>query len=255
MKALSYVLAVLAGAALAVLVLVLGPAWGGKNELSPAQTKEVEAVLQQYLNAHPEVVGHAIEQLQQREKTAAREAQRSLVKANAAAILHEDADPVLGNPQGDVTIVEFFDYRCPYCKRTFPSVMESLRDDGHIRLVLKEFPILGAASQTATRAALASIKQGKYEAFHMALLGAKSELTQDTILEIAKSVGLDVKRLTDDMTKPEVDAAIKRNYELAAILKIDGTPTFVIGEQLIPGAIDKAAIERLVREARDNSKS
>lgn len=255
MKTLSYVLAIAAGAALATLVLVLGPVPGDKDGLSPGQTKQVEAVLQQYLETHPEVVARAIERLQEREKSAARESQRSLVKAHAAAILNDDADPVLGNPQGDVTIVEFFDYRCPYCKRAFPSVMETVRDDGHIRLVLKEFPILGVASQAATRAALASIKQGKYEAFHMALLGAKTELNNDAILDIAKSVGLDVKRLADDMTKPEIDAAIKKNYELAAILKIDGTPTFVIGDQLVPGAMEKAALERLVREARSNSKS
>ncbi len=255
MKILSYVLAIVAGAALATLVLALGLVPGREDGLSPGQTKQVEAVLQQYLDAHPEAVVHAIERLQEREKSAARESQRSLVKAHAAAILHDDGDPVLGNPQGDVTLVEFFDYRCPYCKRAFPGVMETVRDDGHIRLVLKEFPILGAASQAAARAALASIKQGKYEAFHVALLGAKTELTNDTILDIAKSVGLDVKRLADDMTKPEIDAAIKKNYELAAILKIDGTPTFVIGDELVPGAIEKGALERLVREARSNSKS
>lgn len=255
MKILSYVLAIVAGAALATLVLVLGLVPGREGGLSPGQTKQVEAVLERYLETHPEVVAHAIERLQEREKSATRESQRSLVKAHAAAILHDDGDPVLGNPQGDVTVVEFFDYRCPYCKRAFPGVMETVRGDGHIRLVLKEFPILGAASQAAARAALASIKQGKYEAFHMALLGAKSELTNDTILDIAKSVGLDVKRLADDMTKPEIDAAIKKNYELAAILKIDGTPTFVIGDELVPGAMEKAALERLVREARSNSKS
>ena len=255
MKAISYVLAVVAGAALATLVLLLGPVSGGKDGLSQGQTKQVEAVLERYLETHPEVVAHAIERLQEREKSAAAEAQRSLVKANAAAILHDPADPVLGNPEGDVTVVEFFDYRCPYCKRVFPSVMDTLHADGHIRLVLKEFPILGPASQAATRAALASIKQGKYEAFHMALLSAKSELTNDTILDIAKSVGLDVNRLTDDMTAPEIEAAIKKNHELAAGLKIDGTPTFVIGGQLVPGAMDKAALERLIREARSSSKS
>ena len=252
-KALSYIVAIVLGAALATSALFLVP--GVKDGLSPGQARQVEAVLQQYLDAHPEVVGHAIERLQEREKNAALETQRTLVKAHAAAILHDDADPVLGNPQGDVTIVEFFDYRCPYCKRAFPTVMETVRADGHIRLVLKEFPILGPASQAATRAALASIKQGKYEAFHMALLGANTPLENNTVLDIAKSVGLDVKRLADDMGNPEIDAAIKKNFELAAILKIDGTPTFLIGDQLVPGAMDKATLERLVREARGKSKS
>jgi protein-disulfide isomerase len=249
-KVLSYFLAALAGAVAAASVLILVPGIGMRADLSSGQTKAVESVLEKYLQSHPELVSKALQQLQERQQAAEAEQQRTALKAHAAALFDDPTDPVLGNPKGDVTVVEFFDYRCPYCKRALPDVMATLKADGNIRLVLKEFPILGPDSQLATRAALAAVKQGKYAAFHLAMLGATTALNEQTIMAIAESSGLDIKRLREDMNSPDVDALIRKNYQLADSLKIEGTPAFIVGDQLVPGAVDKAALEKLVRAAR-----
>jgi len=244
-KILSHLLAAVAGAAVAALLFAYVPLSSSK-----IQTQAVESVLESYLESHPELVGKAIERLEAQQKEAAAERQREAIAANAAALYNDPADQVLGNPQGDVTIVEFFDYRCPYCKRAMPAVMETLKADGHVRLVLKEFPILGPNSQLATRAALASIKQGKYEVFHSAMLASNSALDHDTVMAIAESTGIDTKQLQADMKAPEIEAAIRKNYQLAQGLKIEGTPAFIIGDKLVPGAVDQPTLQKLVEEAR-----
>jgi protein-disulfide isomerase len=227
------------------------PATRGDGALSEAQTRSIEGVIERYLGDHPELVGYAIHTLQERQKSATLAQQQGAVKAKGDAIFRDPADLVLGNPQGDVTLVEFFDYRCPYCKRAAPDVAEAVKADGHIRLVLKEFPILGPNSQLAARAALASAKQGKYATFHAALLAAKSDLDEASVMAIAEANGIDTGRLAEDMKDPAIEAQIKRNFDLADALRIEGTPAFVIGDKLVPGAIDKAEIEKLARETRE----
>ena len=248
MKILRYLLAAGAGALLAALVLTLVPL-----SFSSIQRHAIEGVLERYLDDHPELVAKAISQLDARQKAAATERERATIEANAAALLNDPDDLVFGDPNGDVTIVEFFDYRCPYCKRALPAVMQTLKSDGHVRLVLKEFPILGPDSQLATRAALASNKQGKYPAFHSAMLASTSALNMTTIMSIAEANGIDTKRLQEDMKAPEIDALIRKNLQLAEGLKIEGTPAFIVGDKLIPGAVDKAALQDLVQSARKKS--
>lgn len=251
MRFLSHALAAAGGAALvAVLWLLLAPAPEPPSGLSPGQTKAVDSLIAKYFEDHPEAVGLALDRLQTRQKAAAAQQQLDAIKSHADAILHDPDDLVLGNPQGDVTVVEFFDYRCPYCKRAAPDVMETLREDGKVRLVLKEFPILGPNSVLATRAAIASVRQGKYPAFHEALLSSKSALDEGTIMALAGSVGLDTGRLAEDMKDPAIGALIEKNYRLAEALKIEGTPAFIIGERLVPGAIDKPTLQRYIQEAR-----
>jgi protein-disulfide isomerase len=249
-RILSYFLAAIAGAAVAAAVLIYLPAGRTQQGLSAGQTKAVEDLISAYLGKHPELVAKALDQLQEEQKTAAREATQTAIRDKASAIFRDPADQVLGNPQGDVTIVEFFDYRCPYCKRATPSLMQTLKDDGHVRLVLKEFPILGPNSVLAAQAAIASIKQDKYAAFHLALLATQSALDEGTIMSIAEATGIDTQRLSADMKDPAIDALVKKNYELARELKIDGTPAFIIGDELVPGVIDRPVLEELIKRAR-----
>jgi protein-disulfide isomerase len=149
-----------------------------------------------------------------------------------------------------VTLVEFFDYRCPYCKQVSPSLQALLKEDPKLRVVYKEFPVLGRESVFAARAALAARKQGKYELFHNALMALKGQLGDDIVLKTAGAVGIDVEKLKADMGAPEIEAQIRRNHELAQALDIRGTPAFIVGTTLIPGAVDVATLRQKIAEAR-----
>ena len=165
-------------------------------------------------------------------------------------VFDDPATPVGGNPQGDVTIVEFFDYRCPYCKQVQPSLQTLLDQDRKLRFIYKEMPVLGAPSVVAAHAALAARLQGKYEAFHTAMMATKGQITNDVVYQVAASVGLDVDRLKRDMAAPEIDQAVKANLALATALDIHGTPGFIIGDHIVPGAIDLDALKNLIAEVR-----
>lgn len=156
-----------------------------------------------------------------------------------------------GSASGDVTVVEFFDYQCSYCKQAAPTVNKLLEEDSKVRVVYKEFPILGPASETAARAALAAQMQGKYEALHNALMAMNGPLTLPAVLQAAARVGLNPTKLRADMELPEVRAAIEKNLTLAAALRISGTPAFVVGTEVVPGAIELDALKALVSKARN----
>jgi protein-disulfide isomerase len=158
---------------------------------------------------------------------------------------------VAGNPDGAVTVVEFFDYRCPYCKAVARDMIETLEAEGDVRIVFKEFPILGPDSQTAAKAALAADRQGKYLPFHQALMDHKGTLDRDAILDIAEELGLDLELLEVDMESPEVATVIARTLALAEALDIGGTPAFIIGDELVPGAVDMKTLKDLVAKARN----
>ncbi|MDP3595960.1 MAG: DsbA family protein, partial [Nitrospirota bacterium] len=164
-------------------------------------------------------------------------------------LLHDPASPVSGNPAGEVTLVEFFDYRCGYCKRVAGAVTQLQQDDARVKVVYKDLPILGEASELAAKAALASKAQGKHQAFHEALLAANGDITKDSILSIAGEVGLDAKRLETDMANPEWQSAIDRNRALARDLGINGTPGFIVGTELVPGALDLTGLQDLITRA------
>jgi protein-disulfide isomerase len=165
-------------------------------------------------------------------------------------LLNDPNSPVSGNLDGDVTVVEFFDYRCGYCKRVAGAVSQLQKDDPNVRVVYKDFPILGEASELAARAALASKTQGKHLAFHEALLASKSELTQETIFAIAKQVGLDPDQLNKGMQDPTIRTIIEHNRALARELGINGTPGFIVGTELVPGALELKDLKNLVRQVR-----
>jgi protein-disulfide isomerase len=226
----------------------------GQSRLANAQSNvpqdEFERRIRAYLLDHPEVVAEALQRLEERERAAQANAAKSVLKARADEVLRDPDSPVGGNPEGDVTLVEFFDYNCPYCRQVAPYMAKAEARDPKLRIVYKEFPILGASSTFAAKAALAAHRQGKYAAFHRALMEAKGTLTEKGVLEVAERIGLDIVRLKADMADPKIQAAIDRNLALARALNINGTPGFVVGEQIAPGALDLATMERLISEAR-----
>ena len=177
-----------------------------------------------------------------------------VIAKNKDDLFNSPGDPVLGNPNGDVTLVEFFDYLCPYCKTVHPVLIKLLKDDGNIRFISKEYPVLGPVSNYAAQAALAAQYQGKYEAFSSALLGARG-LNKDKVFAIAQDVGLDTERLRTDMKtfKDSINATLNLNFALAKSLALKGTPAFIANDTLIPGAPGLAGLEKLIAMARENS--
>jgi protein-disulfide isomerase len=165
-------------------------------------------------------------------------------------VFNDPEVPVLGNRRGDVTLVEFFDYQCGYCKAVHADVRRLIDSDTNIRLVYKEFPILGPASITASRAALAAQRQGKYDALHVALMENRGQLDDDKIYRIAASAGLDLDRLKKDMQAPEISEALQKNLRLASELNIRGTPAFVVGDQIVPGAVGLDKLKELIASGR-----
>lgn len=188
----------------------------------------------------------------QRSKTTmSQDSVTTVIQRQQPALLHSPADLVLGNPKGDVTLVEFSDYNCSVCKLVHPIVEKLLADDGNIRLVIKEFPILGPVSTQAAEAALASRKQGGYARFSSALMKA-GNLNEERIFEIAAKVGLDPERLRLDMVKfaDEINATLVANTALAGDLNLQGTPAFIAGQTLVPGATSLAGLNHLIANAR-----
>lgn len=165
-------------------------------------------------------------------------------------LLDDPAAPQLGNPAGDVTVYEFFDYNCPYCKRVAADVMRLVEDDANLRIVFKEYPILSEDSKLAAQAALAAHKQGKYLLMHEALMKHRGRFTRTILIEIARNIGADPHVLLSDMSSPDIEAQITRNLDLATLLSLRGTPNFIIGSFLIPGAISYEDMKKVIAEAR-----
>ena len=222
----------------------------GAAELAPEQRREIESIVHDYLLQHPEVLIEAMRAAEEKVKTEAGEKAKQALVARRSEIFDDPGTPVGGNPKGDATLVEFFDYRCPYCKQVQPRLKELLAGDQQLRIAYKEFPILGSVSVAAARAALAAHRQSKYEAFHDAMMATSGQITDDTVYQVAGAVGLDVDRLKRDMSSPQIDAVLKANHALAEALDITGTPGFVIGDQIVPGAIELSSLRDLVARAR-----
>ena len=205
----------------------------------------VRKIVREYLLEHPEVIEEAIRGLRAKQTRV-----RAALREHGTALRSHPMSPVSGNPKGDVTLVEFFDYQCGYCKRALKPVKELLATDRQLRIVWKEFPILGPASRFAARAAMAARKQGRYLEFHLAVMGSQGRLTEAGVMGIARSIGLDADRLRTDMEDPAIDKYLDETARLARALGIGGTPAFVIGDALVPGAVDGARLKQLIAKAR-----
>lgn len=220
---------------------------------TPEQKAALEKLVRDVLVGNPEILVEAMQALEAKQQAQAAEAGRAAIAANAKELLHDGHSFVAGNPKGDVTVVEFFDYRCGYCKQVHPSLQALLKEDGKLRLVLKELPVLGPESIVASKAAVAALEQdkgGKYYAFHNAMMGFRGELSETEVFRMAGEAGLDVKKLRADMALPKVEQALRSNLALANKLGIQGTPGFVIGNELVPGAIPLDTMRQLVKQAR-----
>ena len=225
-------------------------AGAGDSADAPAASPSIDQQISQYLKDHPEEVLGALKLAQANaEKQKAADAQLAVAQKQDQ-IFNNPADPVVGNVNGDVTVVEFFDYRCPYCKRVSDSLMTLVKDDPKVKIVYKEFPILGPESVVAARIALAAHRQGKYEQVHTAFMAHKGSFEQSDLLELAASVGADPAKLVADMQDPAIQGQLQATESLATALGITGTPGFLFGKKLIPGAVSLDEMKKLVAAAR-----
>ncbi|MBK17888.1 MAG: hypothetical protein CMM52_03495 [Rhodospirillaceae bacterium] len=219
-----------------------------KSAVTPEQRKAFEGVIKDYLLKNPIIIRQAIEALRAQEEAAKKAQAQAALKERKEQLYFDKTSPVGGNPKGDVTVVEFFDYNCGYCKRALPAVKALIKKDSNVRVVYKEFAILGPGSITAARAALAAHKQGKYIEFHNGLMAGQTD--EDSIAALASSLKMDYSKLRKDMNDPKIEEILRNNYHLATALGIGGTPAFVIGERVIPGAVGEAALAQIVKEER-----
>ena len=234
-----------------VTFFVSGCSTTAKNTTSAAtlSSEPTDAAIERYIRAHPEVIEQSLQAMEAKREADQKEHQKVALKAKQYELLHDPLSPVSGNPKGEVTVVEFYDYRCGFCKRAAPAVTELQKVDPRVRVVYKDFPILGEPSELAAKAALASYAQGKHQAFHEALLESHVDVTKESILKIATKVGLDAKRLEADMADPKWKGVIAKNRALARELGISGTPGFIVGNELVPGALDLNGLKELIARA------
>lgn len=205
----------------------------------------IEAILE-----NPEVIQEAVAILRQRQEEDRVSGLKRVLESRREDLERDPNAPVLGNPDGDVTIVEFFDYNCPYCKQVAGDVKRIIENDDDVRLVYREWPILGPGSVFAARAALASRKQGKYEEMHWALMEQRGRITEQSTIAVAERLGLDIEQLRRDMESEEIDQHIALSHELTRALGFSGTPSFVIGDQVAPGLIPYRQIQSFVAAVR-----
>src|ERR1700724_1366995 len=227
----------------ALLALALGsaPLPASAQSFSDTQRGDIESIVRNYLIAHPEVLEEAMAELSKRQSAAEAEKHEASVSQNADAIFNSPRGVTLGNKDGDVTFVEFFDYNCGYCKRAMADMIELMKADPKLKVVLKEFPVLSAGSVEAAQVAVAVRMQDptgkKYLDFHQKLLGGRGVADKARAMAAAKDAGLDTARIEKDLASPEVKATIEENMKLAEEMGLNGTPSYVIGKQIVVGAV------------------
>jgi protein-disulfide isomerase len=222
------------------------------EEFSKPQRGEIEKIVREYLIAHPEVLQEAMAELEKRQQTAELEKARVAVKAHSDALFNSSRQVTLGNPQGDVTFVEFFDYNCGYCKRALADMLELMKKDPKVKVVLKEFPVLGPGSIEAAQVAVAVRMQApqKYLDFHQKLLNGRGQADKARALAAAKEAGLDVARIEKDLKSEEIAKTLEESMKLAEALGLNGTPSYVINNDVVIGAVGFAALNQKVQAAR-----
>jgi protein-disulfide isomerase len=239
---------------LAALLVTAVPQASRADEFTAPQKGEIERVVRDYLIAHPEVLQEAMSELEKRQNVAEAEKHQAGVKEHAQALFSSPRQVNLGNPAGNVTFVEFFDYNCGYCKRAMADMLTLMKDDAKLKVVLKEFPVLGPGSVEAAQVAVAVRMQDttgkKYLEFHQRLLGGRGQADKVHALAAAKDVGMDMGRLEKDLNSPEIKATMEENFKLAEALGLNGTPSYVIGNDVVVGAIGLPALQEKISNAR-----
>lgn len=214
------------------------------QKFTKAQKEEINRMIRGYILEHPEILPEAIQILQDRQK-------KMLLEKNETGLYKDGYSFVGGDTNGEVTLVEFFDYNCSVCKRTLATMEKLKKDVPGLRVIYKEFPILMESSVIAAKAAMASQKQGKYAEFHKAMMLNLGNLTEDRIFEIAREVGLDDKLMAIDMALPDLNIRLQKNHTLAQTLGITGTPGFVVGETILSGALPYPEMVKIIETARE----
>lgn len=249
------------GGALAALALVAitgivsgmpGPATAQDRTFTDADKAAIGAIIKDYLLANPELLVEAQQALESKMEKQQAEKLKTFVEKNARDIYRHPAAPVAGNVDGDITVVEFFDYNCGYCKRGTPEVAKLIETDKKVRVVFHDLPILSKGSEEAAKYALAAHRQGKYWEFHLALMNNRGQNNEASALKAAADLGLDVEKLKADAKSPEVAAELARSETLAKEMGINGTPHFLVGDKSIPGAPEDlhTQLEGLVTDLR-----
>lgn len=221
--------------------------------MTPDEKAAFGAAVREYLMENPDVLIDMSQALESQQYAQQAQADVKMLKDNHDAIYDDGYSWVGGNPQGDVTVVEFMDYRCGYCRKANPEVEELIRADGNIRFILKEFPILGEASLTSSKFAIAVKNLGgdaAYKTAHDALMELRGEPTESTLAALAKKLNLDAAKVKAEMETPEVMTVIQKNHDLAEALQIQGTPMFVIGDTLVRGYVPLDGMQKIVADAR-----
>lgn len=221
-------------------------------ELTPAQQLAIKKLIGEYLHENPEVMIKAIQAYQQRRQAREQQRQRANVAKLKNELENDPTSPTAGNPESNVTVVEFFDYQCHFCKQVFPSIRTLLKETKDVRYIFKELPILSLGSQIAARSALVVWKYNKekYFDFHSDLMESHGTLTEHKVLHMAAKHGLDTSRIKREMNSEYISKILKRNFDLARQLGIQGTPGFVVGSTLVPGAVDLRTLRRMIADAR-----
>jgi protein-disulfide isomerase len=240
--------------ALFALALCGAPPAASAQSFSDSQRGDIETIIKNYLVAHPEVVEDAMTELSKRQAAAETEKHQATIAKNADAIFNSPRGVTIGNKDGDVTFVEFFDYNCGYCKRAMADMLELMKTDPKLKVVLKEFPVLGPGSVEAAQVAVAARMQDpvgkKYLDFHQKLLGGRGQADKARAMAAAKDAGFDMARLEKDLASPEVRATIEENFKLAEDMGMNGTPSYVIGKEVVVGAVGLEGLKEKIGVAR-----
>jgi protein-disulfide isomerase len=225
------------------------------QSITPDQRGEIEKIIREYLLTHPELLQEVLGEMEKRQAAADIEKHRAAVRDNAAMIFASARHVTLGNPQGDVTVVEFFDYNCGYCKKAMSDMMDLMKADPKLKFVLKEFPVLGEGSTQAAQVAAAVRMQDKtggkkYLEFHQKLLGGRGTADKARALAVAKEIGLNMAQLEKDIAGPEVKATLEESFKLAEALGLNGTPSYIVGPDVVIGAVGLPMLQERVNIAR-----
>ena len=220
------------------------------NTFTKAEKAEISNLVRQYIKRNPEIILEALEDIQKREEIQKGKEQRIQLKLNEKFIERDIDDPILGNPDGKIIITEFFDYQCGYCKRMLKILLDISKNNNDVKIILKEYPILGPVSTLAAQVALAAKKKNKYAEIHAALMQLRGRLSEPAVFQIAKEVGLTTEQLREDMMDPKILKHLTRTRELGKQLMIRGTPAFIINDTISPGALTKYQLLELIADAR-----
>lgn len=237
-------------ASLLFAAFAVSPALAADDKLSPKQIVEIKKIIRETLMENPEMIADAIQALEEKQRLEAEKESKKAMQERKKDVFDDPNSPVGGNPKGDVTLVEFFDYRCGYCKSVHDAVMRVVKEDGKVKLVYKELPVLGAESVYAAKAALAAAKQKKYVEFQDVMMRHRGAFNEESVMAMAREVGLDADRLKKDMNAPDIAKLLQANMELAETLGIRGTPGFVMGDRIVPGAVPEASLRQWLADAR-----